>query len=84
MIEPIVGKIVWVRNSDGRIQPLAAIITSVFSSTEITAEITATIFELDCEKHMRLTLYQGDTRPSQGPFAEWAPYQKDQEKAETV
>ena len=74
MIEPTVGRIVWVRYS-GRETPLAGIITSVISNTKI----TVTVFELDCEKHMMMTLYQGDTRPSQEtPYAEWMPYQKGQ------
>lgn len=73
MIEPTVGRIVWVRTGSHP-EPLAAIITSVISNTEI----TVTIFDMACERHQKLELYQGEKQIPAYPYAEWMPYQKGQ------
>lgn len=72
MIEPSVGRIVWVRSASEN--PLPAIVTSVISNTRI----TATIFDLGSERHQSLDLYQGDGPKPPIPYAEWMPYQKGQ------
>lgn len=72
MIEPTVGRIVWVFASSEQKQPLPAIITSVISNTEI----TVTIFDLSSERHQKLPL--SDHLCEVYPFACWMPYQKSQ------
>lgn len=74
MIEPTVGRIVWVYNGASR-EPLAAIITSVISNEEI----TVTVFDIACERHQKLELLQTDADyKGEYPYATWMPYQKGQ------
>lgn len=73
MIEPSVGRIVWVFHTSGK--PLAGIITSVISNEEI----TVTVFDIGSERHQKLPLLQTDADyKGETPYATWMPYQKGQ------
>lgn len=73
MIEPSVGRIVWVFHLTST--PLAGIITSVISNEEI----TVTVFDLGHERHQKMPLLQTDADyKGETPYATWMPYQKGQ------
>lgn len=89
MIQPTVGRVVWYRRfpqdpgPNPGDQPLAAIITHVWSDTCV----NLVVFDADgiaYNKTSVLLHQDGDERPEAG-FAEWMPYQKGQAaKAEAL
>lgn len=75
MIEPTVGRIVWVWCNDLQQHPLAAIINGVISPHRI----SVTVFHrTGITEGVELDLYQGDGEKPLYPYAEWMPYQKGQ------
>lgn len=86
MIHPSVGRVVWYHPGQGdpgpdpQGQPLAAIVTHVWSDTCV----NLAVFDTNGIPYNRTSVYlhQGDVAVSGRPYAEWMPYQKKVAKGE--
>lgn len=89
MIRPTIGRVVWywaaatVRNVEGA-QPNPALVTWVWGDGELVNLVT---FDCngDARPAARVPLWQGEGEPpTDGQFAEWMPYQKQQAAKQEV
>jgi hypothetical protein len=76
MISPTIGRIVWYR--DGSSQPLAAIVTYVWSDRLVNLAVFNPNDCLPFGKTSVTLMQDGDQLPVGESYAEWMPYQKGQ------
>jgi len=83
MIEPTVGRVVWVRGVSESEPLLAGIIAKVWNSTMVNLGVFRD--NGNCSGFTSVALYQGEGEPPAGMYCEWMPYQKGQAaKAEAL
>lgn len=77
MIEPTVGRVVWFYSAPRGPQPLAAIVTYVWTARMV----NLVVFDANGVSRSETSVYllQDDQRPTgQSRWCEWMPYQKGQ------